>query len=278
MPDLYTQIATAADYIRNRIPNIQPSTGLILGSGLGMLADDVADATVIPYTDIPGFAASTVVGHAGRLVIGNLAGKPVLVMAGRLHFYEGYSLEQTTFPVRVMHALGVSTLIVTNAAGGLNPAYRAGDIMLIADHINIPGMAGNHPLRGPNDERLGPRFPAMNAAYDPELRARARAIAARLDIPLQEGVYIFISGPSYETPAEVRMLRTLGADAVGMSTVPEAIVARHSGMRVLGLSTITNVAITDEAGGSANHEEVLETATIVGPRLRSLVQAMMNDE
>jgi purine-nucleoside phosphorylase len=275
MLDFYAQIATATDYIRSRIPHIQPAIGLILGSGLGMLADDVSDATIIPYADIPGFAPSTVIGHAGRLVIGSLAGKPVLVMAGRLHFYEGYSLEQTTFPIRVMHALGISTLLVTNAAGGLNPAYRAGDIMLIADHLNIPGMAGNHPLRGPNDERLGPRFPAMNGAYDPALRARARAIASRLNIPLQEGVYIFISGPSYETPAEVRMLRILGADAVGMSTVPEVIVARHSGMRVLGLSTITNVAIADEAGGSANHEEVLETATIVGPRLRALVAALV---
>ena len=278
MPDLYDQINTAATYIRSRAPQFQPTIGIILGSGLGALADDVSDATIIPYGEIPGFAPSTVVGHAGKLLLGNLGGRTVLVMAGRLHFYEGYTMQQVTFPVRVMHALGIGTLLVTNAAGGLNPAYRQGDLMLIADHINLPGMAGNNPLFGPNDERLGPRFPAMNGAYDPELRGLARAAAARLNIPLHEGVYIFLSGPTYETPAEVRMLRALGADAVGMSTVPEVTVARHSGMRVLGISTITNEAITDEAGGTANHSEVLETANLIGPRLRALVKAIMNYE
>ncbi len=277
MPDLYAQIEAAAAYIGNRAPQFQPVISIILGSGLGTLADDVTDATVIPYADIPGFAPSTVVGHAGKLLLGSLSGRPVLVMAGRLHFYEGYSLEQVTFPVRVMHALGIATLLVTNAAGGLNPAYHQGDLMLIADHINLPGMAGNHPLRGPNDERLGPRFPAMNGAYDPALRELARTAAARLNIPLREGVYIFLSGPTYESPAEVRMLRTLGADAVGMSTVPEVTVARHSGMRVLGISTITNEAIADEAGGSADHSEVLETANLIGPRLRALITALISE-
>ncbi len=277
MPDLYDQINTAADYIRSRAPQHQPSIGIILGSGLGALADDVTDATVIPYADISGFAPSTVVGHAGKLLLGNLSGRTVLVMAGRLHFYEGYSLQQVTFPVRVMHALGIGTLLVTNAAGGLNPTYRQGDLMLIADHINLPGMTGNNPLFGPNDEQLGPRFPAMNGAYDPALRAQARSAAARLNIPLREGVYIFLSGPTYESPAEVRMLRTLGADAVGMSTVPEVTVARHGGMRVLGISTITNEAIADEGGGSANHSEVLETANLIGPRLRALIATLVSE-
>ncbi len=277
MPDLYDQINTAAAYIVSRAPQFQPAIGIILGSGLGALADDVTDAIAIPYGEIPGFATSTVVGHAGKLLLGNLGGRPVLVMAGRLHFYEGYTMQQVTFPVRVMHALGVGTLLVTNAAGGLNPDYRQGDLMLIADHINLPGMAGNSPLFGPNDERLGPRFPAMNGAYDSELRGQTRAAATRLNIPLREGVYIFLSGPTYETPAEVRMLRTLGADAVGMSTVPEVTVARHSGMRVLGISTITNEAIADEAGGTANHSEVLETANLIGPRLRALVKALIGD-
>ncbi len=275
MPDRYDEIAAAAEYIRRRVPHLQPNIGIILGSGLGMLADDIADATALPYAEIPGFAPSTVVGHAGRLLLGNLNNRAVVMMAGRLHFYEGYDLLTVTFPVRVMRALGVETLIVTNAAGGLHPDYRQGDIMLIADHINFTGMAGFHPLRGPNDERLGPRFPAMNGAYDPDLRTLARREAARLGIPLREGVYIFSSGPTFETPAEVRMLRGLGADATGMSTVPEVTVARHGGMRVLGFSTITNVAIAEDNGGSPNHEEVIETANVVGPRLGALVAAVV---
>ncbi|RIK34217.1 MAG: purine-nucleoside phosphorylase, partial [Chloroflexi bacterium] len=230
----------AADRILRQTRH-RPTLGLILGSGLGSLADAVESPTVVDYADIPHFPLSTVPGHSGRLVIGQLAGAPVCVMQGRFHYYEGYSLQQTTLPVRVMQRMGVRTLILTNAAGGLNPAFAVGDLMLVEDHINFVGMAGNNPLRGPNLDAFGPRFPAANRTYSKHLRDLALEVAARRGLTLQRGVYIMLAGPNFETPAEIRMLRILGGDAVGMSTVPEALVAHHAGMDVLAISTITNL-------------------------------------
>ncbi|MCC7354672.1 MAG: purine-nucleoside phosphorylase, partial [Anaerolineae bacterium] len=223
--------AESADDIRQRTPH-RPTIGLILGSGLGALAAEVSEATIIPFDQVPHFPPSTVPGHAGRLVIGWLAGKAVLVMQGRIHYYEGYSMEQVTLPVRIMRAFGITTLIVTNAAGGLNPAYRAGDLMVITDHVGLTTLTGHNPLRGPNDPSLGPRFVNMTPAYDPELRTLAARVARGLGLTLHHGIYVGLGGPTFETPAEVRFLRALGGDAVGMSTVPEVIVARHGGMRV----------------------------------------------
>jgi len=275
MTELYEQIQTAVDYIRAR-SGTMPRVGLILGSGLGALADAISSPVTIAYSEIPGFAVSTVVGHAGALVLGQLGGQPVVAMRGRIHYYEGYDMQQVTFPVRVLRGLGAETLIVTNAAGGIRPGLKQGEIMLINDQINLPGFSGVTPLRGPNDEQLGLRFNAMNNAYDPALRAIARRVAAEQGITLPEGVYMMLAGPSFETPAEVRLVRLLGADAVGMSTVPEVIVARHGGMRVLGFSTITNEAISEDGTTSeANHEEVLATANLVGPRLRALIEGVL---
>ncbi len=275
MIELYEQIQTAVDYIRAR-SGTMPRVGLILGSGLGALADAISSPVTIAYSEIPGFAVSTVVGHAGALVLGQLGGQPVVAMRGRIHYYEGYDMQQVTFPVRVLRGLGAETLIVTNAAGGIRPGLKQGEIMLINDQINLPGFSGVTPLRGPNDEQLGLRFNAMNNAYDPALRAIARRVAAEQGITLPEGVYMMLAGPSFETPAEVRLVRLLGADAVGMSTVPEVIVARHGGMRVLGFSTITNEAISEDGTTSeANHEEVLATANLVGPRLRALIEGVL---
>ncbi|KAF0041540.1 hypothetical protein F2P81_007438 [Scophthalmus maximus] len=240
----------------------RPKVAIICGSGLGSLADLLEDKTVFPYKDIPRFPTSTVPGHAGQLVFGKLQGRECVCMQGRFHFYEGYDIQTVTFPVRVFFLLGVETLIVTNAAGGLNDAYNEGDIMLIKDHINLPGFAGQNPLCGQNDERFGVRFPCMSDAYDRELRALARQTAEEQGCGgfLQEGVYCMVAGPSYETIAECRLLRTLGADTVGMSTVPEVLVARHCGLRVLGLSLITNMTVTDyDSNQKANHEEVLQT-------------------
>jgi purine-nucleoside phosphorylase len=249
--------------------------GIILGSGLGDLAAEVQDATVIPYEEIPHFLRSTVAGHAGRLLIGKLEHMPVVVMQGRFHFYEGYTIQALTLPVRVMRMLGAQTLIVTNAAGGLNPAYRPGDFMLIRDHINFLGLAGMNPLVGPNDERLGERFPALAKAYDAELRAKSRAIAAQNpEITLHEGVYAQVAGPSYETGAELKFLRIAGADAVGMSTAPEVIVARHMGMRVLGISLITNTATGDDTE-NVNHAEVLTAADAARPKFAALVRGIL---
>ena len=234
---------------------IKPEIGLILGSGLGVLADEITEAVTIPYEEIPHFPVSTVEGHKGQWVIGKLNGKSVVAMQGRFHFYEGYSLEEVTFPVRVMKAMGVKTLLITNASGGIQLNYEPGDLMIIKDHLNL---TGNNPLIGPNDESFGVRFPDMSTAYDPELRNVARKVAAENEIDVKEGVYVGLTGPSYETPAEIRMLRILGADAVGMSTVPEVIVARHSGIRVLGISCISNMA----AGilpQPLSHQEVMET-------------------
>ncbi len=268
------QIYLADDFIRAQLPaGWSPQVGIILGSGLGALAEEVDAVASIPYAEIPGFAQSSVEGHMGRLVFGTLEGKQVAVMQGRLHFYEGYDLQQVTFPVRVMRALGADTLIVTNAAGGLNPAFQVGDLMLIEDHINILGWGGQNPLIGANDSALGPRFPGMNPAYDPDLLRMAEDAALICNVPVRRGVYIVVAGPNYETRAEIRLLRQWGADAVGMSTVPEVIVARHAGTRVLGISNITNLALTD--GEPANHQEVLAVAEESRPRFMRLMKAIV---
>lgn len=270
--DAYSQ---AANYIRRKTHQ-QPTIGLILGSGLSPLADEIEQADHIPYTEIPYFPVSGVAGHAGRMVSGELAGKSVLVMQGRTHFYEGYSIQHITLPVRVMRLLGVQTLIVTNAAGGLNRNFTAGDLMLITDQINLVGMAGHHPLRGPNLDEFGPRFPSMTHAYDPALLALARRAAGALNLKLQEGVYACLAGPSFETPAENRFLHLLGADAVGMSTAHEVVVANHAGMRVLGISTITNISILETSSNAeTTHEEVLETGKIVVPKLIALLKGIL---
>ena len=269
---LYDQVTEAAAAIREKSA-LQPTVGIILGSGLGNLASEVQDVVAIPYGEIPHFLRSTVPGHAGCLLLGMLAGTPVVMMQGRFHFYEGYTLDALTLPVRVMHALGARALIVTNAAGGLNPAYRPGDFMLLRDHINMPGLAGANPLRGQNDERLGERFPPMADAYDVALRKLARDVALP-DTTLHEGVYVMVGGPNFETKAELKFLRLIGADAVGMSTVPEVIVARHIGMRVLGISLITNAATGDESE-EVDHAGVLTTASSAGPRFALLVMGIV---
>jgi purine-nucleoside phosphorylase len=254
----------------------QPTIGLVLGSGLSSLAEAVEEPDIIPFGEIPHWPVSTVHGHSGRLVIGRLEGQTVMVLQGRVHFYEGYSPAQITLPMRVMRRLGVETVILTNAAGGTNPSYQPGDLMLIKDHINFLGMTGQNPLRGPNDDSFGPRFPDMTQTYNPALRQLARETAVALGLTLQEGVYAFVAGPSYETPAELRFLQLIGADAVGMSTAPSAVVANHAGMRVLGISTITNLALPDPpAGQVTSHEEVLEVGRLVIPRLTSLLRAVI---
>lgn len=271
---LFEQVAEALASIQART-TLTPAVAIILGSGLGDIATELHDATAIPYTEIPHFAHSTVPGHAGRLLLGMLGGVPAVVMQGRFHFYEGYSLQAITLPVRVMRMLGAHTLIVTNAAGGMNAAYRPGDFMLIRDHINIPGLAGANPLIGPNDQRLGERFPPLAGAYDPALRALARSIAAtQPGTALHEGVYVMVAGPSYETGAELKFLHAIGADAVGMSTVPEVVVARHMHMRVLGLSLITNAA-TGEETEEVNHAEVLAVAGAARLRFAALVRGIV---
>ena len=270
-----TEIKAAADYVRGQT-QYQPNIGLILGSGLNSLADTIDDPDIIPTADIPNWPVSTVPGHAGRLVIGTLEGQTVLVLQGRTHFYEGYPMDRVTLPIRVMAALGIGTIIVTNASGGLNPDYEAGDLMLIRDHLNFPGMTGNNPLRGPNDETIGPRFPDMTAPYDAQLRALARHVAADAGVNLREGVYAYVAGASVETPAEVRFLQIAGGDAVGMSTAPEVVVARHAGIRVLGISTVANLALPDPPPGmTLNHEEVLEMGLRAVPRLIIVVRGVL---
>mgnify|MGYP001122504994 CR=1 FL=1 len=269
------QIEEAASAIRQQLSQ-QPAVGLVLGSGLSSLAEAVAAPDIIDYDEIPHWPASTVPGHSGRLVNGRLEGQQVLVMQGRAHYYEGYGMHQITFPVRVMNALGIETMILTNAAGGINPDFSAGDLMLIRDHLNFPGMAGWNPLRGPNDDAAGPRFPDMTHPYDAELRELAHAVAAGLDLTLQEGTYAYVAGPSYETPAELRFLKGAGADAVGMSTVPSVVVARHAGLRVLGISTITNIVNLDpRPEQTTTHEEVLEVGALVVPRLTRLLHGVL---
>jgi purine-nucleoside phosphorylase len=275
MSDLNYQRAVEA--ITNQTDR-KPKIGLVLGSGLGTLADEIDNATVIPYEMIPDWPRSTVHGHSGNLIIGELEGLSVVAQQGRAHFYEGYSMRQVTFPIRIFRALGVEIIILTNAAGGLNQAYRTGDVMLISDHINLPGMVGNNPLMGPNDDSIGPRFPAMTHTYDQSLRKLARQVAATQGLELQEGVYVALSGPFFETPAEVRMLRIWGADAVGMSTVHEVLVARHSGMRVLAFSGITNEAVdTTESELAASHDEVLEAGKVIVPKLIRLLRGILRE-
>jgi purine-nucleoside phosphorylase len=256
--------------------NLQPTVGLVLGSGLGGLADTLDDRVVIPYSEIPGWPQSTVEGHSGQLVVGRMEGCAVVAQQGRAHFYEGYTPQQITFPIRVMHFLGVKTVILTNAAGGLNHNYAVGDLMLLNDHINLVGMSGNNPLMGPNDSTIGPRFLGMVQSYDRGLRESARQVARDAGITLHEGVYVCLSGPFFETPAEVRMLRLLGGDAVGMSTVHEVLVARHAGMRVMAYSGITNVAIdTLDTPLETNHEEVLEAGKVLVPRLTAILRGVL---
>lgn len=272
---LRRQCEETVAYIRQHTRHT-PTVGIVLGSGLSALADAVENADVIPYDRLPHWFTCTVQGHSGRLVVGALEGKGVLVMQGRAHFYEGYTMAQVTFPIRVMGDMGIDTLIVTNAAGGLNPAFRPGDVMLITDHIYPGGMTGQSPLHGPNDEAWGPRFPSMHRAYDRRLQALARQAAADHRIPLREGVYICLSGPAFETPAEVRMLRAWGADAVGMSTAPEVAVARHMNLRVLGLSGISNAAIdSNDADSMPSHEEVLEAGRVIVPKMTAIVRGVL---
>ena len=256
--------------VRDRTP-LEPELALILGSGLGPLADDIDADAVISYSDLPGFVPSTAPGHAGKLVLGTLAGRRVVAMQGRLHFYEGITAGQAAFPVRLMHALGAGTLLVSNACGGLNPNWHAGELMLQLDLINFTFA---NPLVGPNDPELGPRFPVTFDAYDPELLGLARKTARAEDILLREGVYLAVSGPSYATRAELRMFRAWGADTIGMSTVHEVLVARHEGMRVLGLSVVTDMALPDGAT-HADENDVLETAAASGPTFRKFVKALL---
>uniref|UniRef100_UPI00358EC605 purine nucleoside phosphorylase n=1 Tax=Myxine glutinosa TaxID=7769 RepID=UPI00358EC605 len=252
----------------------RPSVGLVLGSGHSALADQVTKADIFSYADIPHFPSSTVPGHAGRLVLGELGGHTCVVMQGRFHMYEGYSANTVVFPVRVMKLLGVHTLLLTNAAGGLNPEYNVGDIMLMKDHIFLPGLAAHGPLVGPNDERFGPRFPSTSDAYDQELRAIARAVAKELKLGqrLREGVYVMEGGPAFESVAECRMLKLMGGDAVGMSTVPEVHAARHCGIRVFAISLITNMAVLEfDSPEHATHAEVLETGKRSAANIQQLI-------
>ncbi len=267
MSSYYDQVREAADFIRGRVAQV-PDVAVVLGSGLGDLATRVAGAVTLPYTDIPNWPPSGVVGHAGQLVVGDLAGRRVAVLAGRAHYYEGHSLLRSTFGVRVMGLLGVKTLVLTNAAGGINTAFESGALMVIDDHINL---VGTNPLIGPNDERFGPRFPDMTEAYSKRLRALADRVATERGIRLAHGVYAALHGPSYETPAEIRFLRTIGADAVGMSTAPETIVARHMGLEVLAISCITNMA-AGVLDAPLDHHEVMETARRVKDQFIGLVE------
>lgn len=267
----------AADIIRSRSGH-RPRIGLVLGSGLGGLADALERRDVISSHDLPGWPHSTVEGHSGNLVLGLLEGQTVVAQQGRVHFYEGYTTQQIVFPVRVMIRLGIEILVLTNAAGGLRPDWQTGDLMLLNDHINLPGMSGANPLTGPNDESFGPRFPGMSQAYDRDLRSRALRVADEAGITLREGVYVCVSGPNFETPAEIRMLRTMGADAVGMSTAHEVVVARHAGIRVLACSGITNVAIDEvNSDQEASHEEVLEAGAHLVPRLTTVLRGVLRD-
>ena len=252
----------------------RPEVGLVLGSGLGPLAEAVEDADIIPSDSIPHWPHSTVEGHVGRLVIGKLEGQTVLVQQGRAHYYEGLSMQQITLPIRVMQLLGLSTVILTNAAGGINPAYRPGDLMLITDHLNLMGMAGLSPLRGPNVAAWGPRFPDMSQVYDRALGRLALEEAQASGLTLHQGVYVCLGGPSFETPADLRFLRGAGADAVGMSTVPEATVARHGGLRVLGFSGISNAANLD-GDTVTTHEEVLAAGKAIVPKLTTVIRGVL---
>jgi purine-nucleoside phosphorylase len=267
------EIDEIAAVVRGRI-NSQPRIALILGSGLGALAEAVENPTVIPYGELPNWPVSTVIGHEGSLVVGQLQGQEVIVMQGRVHYYEGYTMDQVVLPVRVLLRLGVELLIVTNAAGAINPNFEPGDLMLITDHLNIIGMAGPNPLRGPNFDELGPRFPDMSQAYDRELSQIAREVANQEGVLLQEGVYVGLAGPSFETPADLRFLQAVGSDAVGMSTVPEVTVFCHAGQRVLGISGISNKANLD-GDTITTHEEVLEAGTVMVPKFITIIKGVL---
>lgn len=267
------QIDAAAAFLRDRLP-FQPKVGMILGSGLGEIAELIETPILIPFREIPNWPQSTVEGHKGRLVIGELEGQKVLISQGRVHYYEGYSMAQVAFPVRVMQRLGIEILIVTNAAGAVHPEFEPGDLMLITDHLNLIGMAGLSPLRGANLDELGPRFPDMSQAYDRVLCEYARQAARENKIRLREGIYICLAGPSFETPADLRFLRLIGADAVGMSTVPEVTAARHGGMRVLGISGISNKANLD-GNTITTHEEVLQAGRIIVPKLIQILRGVL---
>ena len=269
-PALFERIEATAELVRKRT-SLKPGVGIILGTGLGGLAKEIEVEVSIPYQEIPGFPISTVETHTGRLLLGHLGARPVVAMQGRFHRYEGYGLTEVTFPVRVLRALGAETLVVSNACGGMNPLWGPGDLVLLSDHINL---LGDNPLVGSNDERLGPRFPDMSAPYDPELRALARAVALELGIVLREGVYVAVPGPSLETRAEYRMLRAMGADVVGMSTVPEVIVAVHAGMRALGVSIITDQCLPD-ALDPADIDRIVATAAKAEPSLTRLIRALV---
>jgi purine-nucleoside phosphorylase len=269
-PSLFDRVVDAADVVRART-KLRPELAIMLGTGLGGLAREIEVEAEISYGDIPGFPLSTVETHAGKLLAGRLAGRSVVAMQGRFHRYEGYDLEQVTFPVRVLHALGARTLVVSNACGGMNPLWGPGDLVLLSDHINL---LGDNPLIGPNDDRLGPRFPDMSAPYDPGLRALARAAALELGMVLREGIYVAVPGPNLETRAEYRMLRSIGADVVGMSTVPEVIVAVHQGMRVVGVSIITDQCLPD-ALEPADIGRIVATAGRAEPQLTRLIVTLV---
>lgn len=268
----YYKILEAKDFIEKQI-SIKPEIGLVLGSGLGPVAEEIEAEKVFEYPEIPYFPSSTVIGHRGRLVLGRLSGEYVIAMQGRFHYYEGYNLGQVTFPIRVMQLLGVNKLVVTNAAGGISQRLSVGDLMFISDHINF---FGDNPLIGKNDERLGERFPDMTYAYSPELRKKARDVASRQQLNLQEGIYMGVCGPTYETPAEIKMAQILGADAVGMSTVPEVIVANHGGIDVLGISCITNAAagIVDK---KLDHSEVIEVTEKISSTFCDLIKHIVRE-
>lgn len=268
--DLFERVENAAVAVLARIPR-PPAVAVVLGSGLGSLADRVREPVVVPYAEIPGFPQPTVEGHHGNLVAGSFDGAPVLVLQGRFHYYEGYDLDAVTFPIRVTRRLGVRTLILTAATGGVAPALGPGSIVAVADHLNL---IGTNPLRGPNDARLGVRFPDMTEVYSKRLRDIAAEEARRLGVTVESGVYACLPGPSYETPAEIRMLRALGADVVGMSTVPEAIVARHAGLDVLALALVTNAA-AGVTGDPISHEEVLDAGRLATPRLGAMIEAII---
>lgn len=267
------EIDEATQFIRSKA-KVSPKIGLVLGSGLGGLADDVKEAVVIPFNEIPHWPVSTIQGHAGRLLIGTLYGKPAMVMQGRVHYYEGYSMDQVTFPIRVMQRLGIDLIVLTNAAGAIAPDYEPGDVMVLNDHIALIGMAGLNPLRGPNLSEFGERFPDMSQPYDHALIQLSKQVAAELKINLHEGVYVCLSGPSFESPADLRFLRTIGADAVGMSTVPETIVARHGKTRVLGFSGISNKANLD-GSTITTHEEVLQAGQLIVPKLTAIIRSVI---
>jgi len=268
--ELFNRIEQTAEYIRTKV-RASPKVGIILGSGLGDLANIIKKTEVISYSDIPNFPVATVKGHGGELIFGRIGQTEVMLMSGRFHYYEGYSMDKITFPIRVMKALGAETLVLSNAAGGMNRDFKIGDLMIITDHINL---FPEHPLRGPNDDRLGTRFPDMSRPYDHKLIERAKEIASARGVEVKTGVYVGLQGPTFETPAEYRWLHVIGGDAVGMSTVPEVIVACHAGMKVFALSVITDIGISD-VPVVITHEEVLEAANAAAPKMAGIVEALV---